>query len=158
MSINYKNTKIYKIWSPQGDKIYIGSTTKELLCQRMTAHRKEYRKWKKTNIQCVTSYLLFEEYGIENCFIELLEARECSSKDELRQLEGKYIRELTCVNRRIEGRTRKEYREDHKDEIKCLKYKSFNCACGSTYTNCHQTRHERTKKHQTFISNLSYQQ
>ena len=124
MSINYKNSKIYRIWSPQGDKVYIGSTTKELLCQRMTAHRKEYRKWKKTNIQCVTSYLLFEEYGIENCFIELLEAKECNSKDELNQLEGKYIRELTCVNKRVEGRTRKQYREEHKEEVKSHKYKS----------------------------------
>ena len=157
MSMNYKNSKIYRIWSPQGDKVYIGSTTKELLCQRMTAHRKEYRKWKKTNIQCVTSYLLFEEYGIENCFIELLEAKECNSKDELNQLEGKYIRELTCVNKRVEGRTRKQYREDHKEEIKSHKYKSLNCACGSMYSHCHLARHERTQKHQAYINNLSKQ-
>ena len=159
MSINYKNSKVYKIWSPQGDKIYIGSTTKELLCQRMTAHRKEYRKWKMTNIQCVTSYLLFEEFGIETCFIELLEAKECNSKDELRQLEGKYIREeQNCVNKRIEGRTHKEYREDHRERIKAKKAVLFSCACGSTFCKEARSRHERTNKHQTFINNISEQQ
>lgn len=32
--VNYGKTKIYKIWSPKGDNIYIGSTTKEYLSQR----------------------------------------------------------------------------------------------------------------------------
>ena len=50
MPLNYDQSKLYKIWSPQGDKIYIGSTTKELLCQRMTAHRKDYTKWKNGNL------------------------------------------------------------------------------------------------------------
>ena len=169
MSINYKNSKVYKIWSPQGDKIYIGSTTKELLCQRMSSHRKEYRKWKKTNKQFISSYILFEEYGIENCFIELIEANACNSKDELNKLEGKYIRIFDCVNIRIEGRTKKEYhednrehildckrqyRDDHKEEIKSLKSKLLNCCCGSTYTHCHKARHESSIKHKSFLDNL----
>ena len=157
MSINYTNSKVYKIWSTQGDKIYIGSTTKELLCQRMSSHRKEYRKWKKTQTQLTSSFLIFEEYGVENCFIELLEAKECISKDELRQLEGKYIRELICVNKRIEGRTHKEYREDHKERIKTKKGTICSCDCGSIYTFDHKARHERTIKHQTFINKLSKQ-
>ena len=157
MSINYNNSKVYKIWSTKGDKIYIGSTTKDLLCQRMSSHRKEYRKWKKTQTQFTASFLLFEEYGVENCLIELLEAKECISKDELRQLEGKYIRELTCVNKRIEGRTRKEYREDHKERIKNIKGTICSCICGSNYTHCHKARHEQTIKHQAFINKLSKQ-
>jgi hypothetical protein len=115
MSINYKNSKVYKIWSPNGNKIYIGSTTKELLCQRMTAHRKDYKRWKQDKCSFVSSFLIFEEYGLENCFIELLETRECQSKDELRQLEGKYIRELLCVNKNIAGRTLIEWKEEHPD-------------------------------------------
>ena len=118
MAINYKNSKVYKIWSPQGEKIYIGSTTKELLCQRMTAHRKDYKGWKKTNNKFMSSFLLFEEYGLENCFIELLQEKVCNSKDELRQLEGKYIREQDCLNKRIAGQTKREYYEDNKEDKK----------------------------------------
>jgi hypothetical protein len=41
--VNYGNGKIYKIESHLGDKIYIGSTTKQYLSQRMDKHRSEYR-------------------------------------------------------------------------------------------------------------------
>ncbi len=115
--VNYTNSKVYKIWSTQGDKIYIGSTTKQYLSQRMDNHRACYKCWKDGKSNMVTVYSIFEEYGLENCFIELIEAKECKSKDELSQLEGKHIRELICVNRKIEGRTYKNYYEEKKEQI-----------------------------------------
>ena len=120
--VKYENGKIYKIWSPLGDKIYVGSTTKERLCQRMEAHRGDYNKWKnnKEKYKKITSFILFDEYGIVNCFIELLEAKNCQCKDELTQLEGKYIRELECVNRIIPGRTREEYGKLYRDTNKVV--------------------------------------
>ena len=137
MPLNYDQSKVYKIWSPQGDKIYVGSTTKQYLSQRMTAHRNNYNTWKNGKCCLTTSFLLFDEYGLDNCFIELLEAKSCSSKDELKQLEGGYIRDLTCVNKRVENRNHKEsvqnyydnnrdkyleynkqWREDNKEKIK----------------------------------------
>ena len=122
MSINYNNSKVYKIWSPQGDKIYVGSTTKQYLSQRMTAHRKDYNYWKSGKGHFITSYLIFDEYGLDNCFIELLETKSCTSKDELKQLEGGYIRDLECVNKRVENRNHQEsvknYRENNRE--KCL--------------------------------------
>ena len=33
--MDYQNTKIYKIISHQGDKVYIGSTTKKTLAMRI---------------------------------------------------------------------------------------------------------------------------
>ena len=45
--INYKYGKIYKITSEHTNKIYVGSTCKKLLSQRLTFHRKNYKKWKK---------------------------------------------------------------------------------------------------------------
>ena len=118
MPLNYDQSKVYKIWSPQGDKIYIGSTTKQYLSQRMTAHRKDYNYWKSGKGHFITSYLLFDEYGLDGCFIELLEAKSCNSKDELKQLEGGYIRYLECVNKRVENRNEKEYYENNKELIK----------------------------------------
>ena len=67
--MNYQNTKIYKIESHIGDKIYIGSTTKKYLSQRMDKHRYDYKEWKKNRKSKTMSYLLFDEYGVENCFI-----------------------------------------------------------------------------------------
>ena len=40
--VNYSNGKIYKIESDLGDLIYIGSTTKYYLSQRMERHRFDY--------------------------------------------------------------------------------------------------------------------
>jgi len=154
MTINYSNSKVYKIWSPLGDKVYIGSTTKELLCQRMTTHRSHYQHWKNDKRSPITSFILFEEYGIDNCFIELLVAKECLSKDELNQLEGKYIREVNCVNKNITGRTLKEYREEHKEEIKTKKIVPISCSCGSIYQKDYKARHERSFKHKKYLENL----
>jgi hypothetical protein len=83
----------------------------------MTAHRGDYYKWKRGSHGHTTFFVLFDEYGVENCSIELLDAKDCKSKDELKQLEGKYIRDLSCVNKLIVGRTMKEYREDNKEKI-----------------------------------------
>ena len=71
--VNYRNSKVYKIWSTQGDNIYIGSTTKQYLSQRMDNHRRCYRAWKNETYHFVSSYILFDEYGLQNCFIELSE-------------------------------------------------------------------------------------
>ena len=98
--------------------------------------------------------------------IELLEAKEFNSKDELRQLEGKYIRDMVCVNKRIEGRTKKEYykdkiehiteyrnqyREKNKEEIKLKKSTPLTCECGSIYRDHHKARHGRSIKHKLFL-------
>jgi len=115
--MNYQKGKIYKIESHLGDKIYIGSTTKEYLSQRMTSHRKDYNRWKLGKRGNVKSFELFEEYGIENCKILLLELCPCNSKDELSAKEANYIRTLKCVNKVIPGRTLMQYVEDNKDKI-----------------------------------------
>lgn len=43
--VNYKNGKIYKIVSRYTDMIYIGSTTKKYLSDRMYTHRYELGLW-----------------------------------------------------------------------------------------------------------------
>lgn len=145
--INYGNGKVYKIWSLNGDKIYIGSTTKDYLCERMSAHRRRYRCWVKDKQHYMSSFDLFEEYGLDNCQIELLEAKVCTTRDELHQLEGKYIRELSCVNKLIAGRTLQEY-----DKLKnSLKH---TCCCGGIYSGSHKHRHEKSKKHIQYINNI----
>jgi len=116
--VNYQNTKIYKIESHLGPKIYIGSTTKEYLSQRMDTHRSDYKRWKNGNPNKTMSFELFEEYGVENCKIVLLETYPCIIYDERASREAYYIRTLECVNKVIPNRTPKEYYENNKDKFK----------------------------------------
>ena len=118
---NFANGKIYKLWSPQGDDIYIGSTVSSL------AKRKGQHKSKYNNGINVSSKILFEKY--DDVRIELIEEFPCENKMELNKREGYYIRTLECVNKRIAGRTQKEYdkeslekkreyRENNREKIK----------------------------------------
>ena len=168
---NYQNGKIYKLWSPQGDEIYIGSTINTL------ARRKEQHK---TNLNSCCSKILFEKY--DDVRIELIEEYPCKNKMELNKREGYYIRNNECVNKYIAGRTMKDYYEDNKEvcnqkskeyyednkekiKEKVKDYKEKNkekiseknsqkitCECGCEITRTNLTRHKKTsKKHINFI-------
>ena len=108
---DYSLGKIYKIVG--NGKVYVGSTTRPLLCQRMAEHRSRYKNWKNGKYQYATSFECFPD-----CYIELLEVYPCNSKDELYKCERKWIEELDCVNRNIPLQTRKEYRELNKQKTK----------------------------------------
>ena len=112
----YQNGKICKIVDVGYSKCYIGSTT-ETLSQRMARHRNCYKACKSGKKGKTTCFDLFEEYGVENCYIELVECCNCDTKEALRKQEGEYIKNTDCVNKIIAGRTVKEYREDNKGSI-----------------------------------------
>jgi hypothetical protein len=118
MPIDYSKTKIYKIYSHFDDKIYVGKTTCNYLSQRMSGHRSGYKSWKKGIGSFLRSYALFQEHGIDNFIIELLETKSCNTKEESSKLEGSYIRSLECVNKVIPGRTDQEYYQDNKERFK----------------------------------------
>jgi ribosome-interacting GTPase 1 len=115
--VNYANGKIYKIESNIGDKIYIGSTTKTQLSQRMGGHRACYKSWKAGKGRLNTVYHLFDEYGVENCKIVLLEECPCETNDQLKSREAHFIKTLECVNKAIPLRTRAEFYQDNRPKI-----------------------------------------
>ena len=65
----------------------------------------------------VTSYIVFEKYGVENCVINLLESVNANTSDELKAREAYYIKSLKCVNKIIPLRKPKEYRIDNQEVI-----------------------------------------
>jgi hypothetical protein len=77
---DYQQGKIYKIISPHTDKIYIGSTIKQYLSQRLAKHKSGFKAWKLGKENKVNSYDLIELGDVE---ILLLEIYPCNSKDEL---------------------------------------------------------------------------
>jgi hypothetical protein len=118
--VNYSNGKVYKIEPvcehDEGD-IYIGSTTKQYLSQRLDTHRSQYKLWKSGQHHKTMSFDLFEKYGVENCQIVLLELVNATSKDELLARERHYIKTSNTVNKQVPGRKQEEYYEDNKPAI-----------------------------------------
>ena len=164
----YINGKVYKITDNAYTKCYIGSTC-ESLSQRMARHRKEYRNYLKGCKYFITSFNIFNEFGIDNCKIELLETCPCDTVEELRKREGHYKQSLDCVNKQTPGRTQAEYREqnreqinqqkrDHywnnKDDINESKKQTYTCACGSVVRIAGKAEHERMKTHLRFIGKI----
>jgi len=167
---DYTNSKIYKIepinMEDEGD-IYIGSTTKSTLAQRMTFHRYNYDSWKNTAKGYTKSFDLFDKYGINNCKIYLIENFPCKTKDELRSREGHYIRTLKCLNKYISGRTKEQWNLDNKDyyknygiihrnennEYQKIRYKNSPkvfCGCGKFHKKQFVNNHKKTRHHKQY--------
>jgi hypothetical protein len=110
---DYSKGKIYALRSHQTDDIYIGSTI-QALSVRIGEHKRTYKKYINGNSNSLTS---FELIKYDDCYIELIEDYPCENKNQLEKREGELIRSMECVNKRIEGRTYKEYREDNKEQL-----------------------------------------
>jgi len=111
----YKQGKVYALRSSETDECYIGSTI-EPLNERFRRHGNHFIQWLSgmEHSHYITS---FELLKFDDCKIELIKDYPCNSKTELEREEGKYIREIDCVNKCIAGRTHKEYYEEHKEQI-----------------------------------------
>ena len=178
----YENGKIYKIVDVGYNKCYIGSTC-EKLSQRMARHKACYNQYLTGKTKnTITSFILFDEYGFENCKIELIENFSCNNKEELLKREGFFIEKSNCVNRCLSGRNRSEYskyyREKFPEEVKQTKkicyennaehYKEkqrlwkkehedflkeqVKCDCGAFVSRSWMSEHIKTQKHQDGIS------
>ena len=114
----YENGKIYKITDVGYNKCYIGSTC-ESLSKRMEKHRKQYKEYIKGRMKKKTTAIdIFNEFGIENCTIELIENYPCQSKEELFKREGGHIKATECVNGQIAGRTQQEWKLDNPEQAR----------------------------------------
>ena len=104
--MNYQEGKIYAIRSHLTEKFYLGSTA-ATLARRLAGHKNENK----------TTCKIIIDYG--DAYIELLELYPCNSKLELLNREGQLQRlyKNDIVNRRLEGRSVKEYYKDNRDTI-----------------------------------------
>lgn len=107
---NYKNAVVYKIESPQTDKVYIGSTTLTL-ANRMCKHRHMYKSGKG-------NLTANEILKFDDAKILLIEKYPCNTKDELHTREAYWIKNLDTVNKVVPKQTDKEYREKNKEKLK----------------------------------------
>ena len=113
---DYSQGKIYTIRSYLTDDVYYGSTCQKL-SDRLSGHKLSYKRWLKNKVlNNISSYRIFEK-DID-AYIELVELYPCNSKIELHKKEGEIIRQNTCVNKCIAGRTVKEYQKQHYENNK----------------------------------------
>ena len=121
--VYYNNGKIFKIEpivDHDDEDIFIGSTTKLYLSQRMDTIRSDYKTFKKYPLQNqkVACYDIFDEYGVDNCQIVLIEEYVASSKDDLDSRKIYHVNRMKCINKIVYDKYRKEYEEKNKDIIK----------------------------------------
>jgi hypothetical protein len=171
--VKYLNGKIYKIVSSSTPKVYVGSTTKKYLSDRMYEHRNQFKKLGALYACTVREILQYPDADII-----LLENAPCNTKHELHARERYYIETLDCVNKLIPTRTPQEYRADHKTDMqqyyiknkelyteRTRQYRVDNkvqiderrsqptiCECGLAITLSNLRRHKSTTLHQKLIN------
>ena len=110
------NGKIYSIRTLTNENlIYIGSTKEPRLSARLSKHKSNYKEYLKGCYGYTTAFKIIE---LGDAYIEILEDCQNISRDELLRREGELIRKMDCVNKRIEGRTMAEYKQDNLEKIK----------------------------------------
>jgi hypothetical protein len=161
--------KIYKLYIGSCDECYIGSTFEKYISNRLSGHRRAYKRYKNGKISWVTSFKLFEKDS--DVQIIELERFENITKSQLEKHELEHIKlNPNCVNKYHPTRSKKDYYIDNKDKIrehyidnkdKIKEYyinnkdkinQKFVCEiCGGRYTRQNKALHERSKKHKQAI-------
>jgi hypothetical protein len=160
--VNYQQGKIYKIECNVTDKVYIGSTCKNTLAERLAQHVGNYKCYLNGKSNYVSSFEILQN---RNYDIVLIESYPCNSKDELHARERHWCNELECVNQRKnqgmynelgEKGYKKQYHEKNKGIIHAQQNEKHICICGGKYTVAHKHQHIRTAKHQQYLYYLKY--
>ena len=153
--IDYNKGKIYKIEpinSVDDADVYFGSTTKTTLAERMATHRRNYKCFQQEKYGLISSFTLFDKYGVQNCYIYLIETFPCNTRDELRTREAFYIKNNQCINKVVPFRTReetlqrkREYHEENKSYFNELK-KQYNRERKEEIVEYHRHYYEANKE------------
>ena len=164
----YHNAVIYAIKSHLSEKIYIGSTVQRLET-RFSNHISQYKSYLNKGLNSFVRSFKIIELG--DAYIEVLEECNCENRNLLEKREGELIRQhlSICVNKCIVGRTSKEYRDEHVEQIKLYRdthiekmklYRFENkdqllekarqkniCECGLSIAKYSKSYHNKSQKH-----------
>ena len=112
--MDYKNGMVYKILNTVNDECYIGSTCQKL-SQRLAKHRSVMNSQNKKNRRL---YEAMRVIGADSFYIELVKEYPCENVEQLRAVEGEYIRTMGTLNHCIAGRGKQQWYEDNKEKVK----------------------------------------
>src|SRR5690348_11182527 len=114
--------RIYKIIHNQSDIVYVGST-QNILRQRWQCHKSGYKKFLMDNKNEKSLYPYFNEHGIDNFKIILIEEVEVEDYKERLIKEQEWIDKLTCINKIRAYRTPEEAIEYKNQYVRTEKYR-----------------------------------
>ena len=153
--------RIYKISSPQSEKIYIGSTIYSIN-NRLKQHKRAYKRYQDDKKGShITS---FELLMYDDVKIELLEENKFKDKNEMHTKERFYIESTNnTVNKNRPIITKEElkvcyaenkklYRINNKEKINERANEKFNCDCGGKYCRSFRASHNKSKRHINYIT------
>lgn len=145
----YEKGRIYGIYDTDGVCVYVGST-----CQPI-AKRKAEHKVRSKQIPDRIIYRHIEEKGGWDCFdFRLITEVSCENKEQLLREEGRYIRELNPVgNKRVAGRTQKEWKYDNPEKARACVAKWF--AENVEYRRQYMREYRQRKKAEKQISSTN---
>ena len=154
----YNNTKIYLITTKNGQNNgFIGATTKPYLSSKFQSDIVCYQNFKsgKTKVNSPL-YQLFDEHGVSNCRIVLIENYPCKSIDELSSKLFEIVNRTTnCINNDPNylpvtlGLSLDEGIERSEEEVQnyVIENTHFVCECGGRYTLASKKAHFKSKRH-----------
>ena len=118
----------------------------------MTAHKYDYTEYKKgKKARAISSYLLFDKYGADNCRIVLLENVNASTNDELKARESFYINSNLCINKRLELKPSIERYNIYQARKKL----PYICECSANICVSEKARHYKSKKHLKYLDSIN---
>jgi hypothetical protein len=144
------NGFIYKIIVRTGNEIYVGSTLQQVR-KRWQDHRNGYIEYVKSKGEnkCVSSFVLFEKYGIENCKIILIKNYAVADIFQLRAYEQLWINKLNPINK-VNPLPLTTYCHHHTKSGKrrhrksCIECNPNVCEdCGKKYSTVHALNHHK---------------
>ena len=172
-----KSGIIYKIYDRIDNQLVYYGSTEKLLSERLDRHLYQYKYWKDGNLTFVTSFLVIDANNYDIIIVETVEFEDIK---ELRDRERFYIENNICVNHCIPNRTKQEWCEANAEKIaeQSAEYKKVNkvkiaerraeryqenkvkinekfvCVCGGSYTYINKSQHNKTKKHQVYLTSI----
>ncbi len=109
---DYSKGKLYTIrCKTDASLIYVG-TTIQSLSQRLAAHRRDSKRFPNVKLYSTIAD------NWDDWYIELYENYPCDNKEQLLKREGEIVRQIGNLNKFISGRTKEEYRIEHKEAKK----------------------------------------
>jgi len=135
----------YKIWSPLGDKVYIGRATNFNYRQK-----KHIDSFIKGEYDCA-SHVMFTTYGLENCKFEVLEV----VPDVIRQREQYWIdsnpKAVNTIKACMTLKDKKEAIRKNNEQQKPNRTQIILCECGESIQKSDLSRHKKSSIHKQKI-------
>jgi len=150
MTENKQYYYVYKLFNPDCEGFYIGSTTD--MKNRVNCHKKRCNNKNAYGHNIKLYKYIRSNGGYDSWQYEILEhVRNSINTKELHGVERKYIDQLhPSLNIQKPNRTQTEYYQDNIEAIRKKQNEKHRCPCGGKYTTAHKAIHFKSNKHRAF--------